>query len=256
MTTKFRLYYSPEGCDLSYCGEFGTAAEAEDFADGDPRGLPRSMWDTARAAGGCDRLNAPPTDGEEAEDGFAHCGPDANHYVVPTKYQPTPLELVAEVLVSNGERFTGSDAAEVAQEWIDYGFDADDVSDWCDIGCWDAATAAAWRDAGLSPDQVLDAARSLIDAEDEPEDTYTDGCPIYSCCNGDTDSQVVIDWVRSEKVSGRLVQCDRSGVGHAWKNVAADTLPASVREEIEGEIEDGTESCEDFVASNGLHYRW
>jgi len=58
-------------------------------------------------------------------------------------------------------------------------------------------------------------------------------------------------------VCGCQVQEDRSGVGHCWINVDAEDLPANVRIEIEGEIIDGgREQCSDFVASNGIHYRW
>ena len=58
-------------------------------------------------------------------------------------------------------------------------------------------------------------------------------------------------------VCGSQVQVDRSGVGHCWVNVAAEELPLSIREEIEGEIIDGGKGeCANFVASNGLHYRW
>lgn len=60
-------------------------------------------------------------------------------------------------------------------------------------------------------------------------------------------------------VCGCQVQMDRSGVGHCWVDVAAGSLdlPASIQEEIEGEIIDGgRESCDDFVGSNGVHYRW
>lgn len=58
-------------------------------------------------------------------------------------------------------------------------------------------------------------------------------------------------------VCGCQVQVDRSGVGHCWVDVAADDIPGDIREEIEGEIIDGgKDECADFVASNGLHYRW
>ena len=58
-------------------------------------------------------------------------------------------------------------------------------------------------------------------------------------------------------VCGCQVQVDRSGVGHCWVNVNADELPANITQEIEGEIIDGgQEGCEDFIGSNGLHYRW
>lgn len=59
-------------------------------------------------------------------------------------------------------------------------------------------------------------------------------------------------------VCGMQVQQDASGgQGHAWHNVDREDLPAQVVMEIEGEIIDGKkEECDDFVASNGQHYRW
>lgn len=60
-------------------------------------------------------------------------------------------------------------------------------------------------------------------------------------------------------VCGNQVQIDRSGgQGHCWRDVE-DTidLPPSIREELEGEmIDGGVDSCLDYVASNGQHYRW
>lgn len=59
------------------------------------------------------------------------------------------------------------------------------------------------------------------------------------------------------KAIGPQVQFDPSGQGHAWRNIADDDIPADVVQEIEGEIIDGgQETCDDFVASNGQHYRW
>lgn len=58
-------------------------------------------------------------------------------------------------------------------------------------------------------------------------------------------------------VCGNRVQIDRSGVGHNWRNIDAADIPANIVQEIEGEmIDGGMDECEDFVASNGLHYRW
>jgi len=58
-------------------------------------------------------------------------------------------------------------------------------------------------------------------------------------------------------ICGNQVQHDNSGVGHNWRDIDASEIPASIREEIEGEmIDGGMGECEDFVASNGLHYRW
>ncbi len=53
------------------------------------------------------------------------------------------------------------------------------------------------------------------------------------------------------------VQVDRSGVGHCWIDVDDDTMPATITEEIAAEIIDGgRETCDDYIASNGQHYRW
>ena len=58
-------------------------------------------------------------------------------------------------------------------------------------------------------------------------------------------------------VCGKTIQIDRSGVGHNWRALDRDEIPANIIEEIEAEIIDGTQdSCVDFVASNGMHYRW
>ena len=59
------------------------------------------------------------------------------------------------------------------------------------------------------------------------------------------------------EVCDKVIQIDRSNVGHNW--VAADgcDCPPSIQEEIAAEIIDGGKNeCDDFVASNGLHYRW
>lgn len=58
-------------------------------------------------------------------------------------------------------------------------------------------------------------------------------------------------------VCGSQVQIDMSGVGHCWRNVDAMDLPVTIREEIECEmIDGGKDDCDDYVASNGMHYRW
>lgn len=59
-------------------------------------------------------------------------------------------------------------------------------------------------------------------------------------------------------VCGCQIQWDHSGgQGHCWRDVAGDDLPANIREEIECEIIDGgKDECDDYVASNGQHYRW
>ncbi len=58
-------------------------------------------------------------------------------------------------------------------------------------------------------------------------------------------------------IDGRTIQIDRSGVGHCWVDVDADSLPANVAEEIAAEIIDGhIIECYGHTACNGLRYRW
>jgi hypothetical protein len=58
-------------------------------------------------------------------------------------------------------------------------------------------------------------------------------------------------------VCGKSIQYDKSGVGHAWVAATDSDCPASIQEEIAAEIIDGKQGeCEDYVASNGQHYRW
>lgn len=53
------------------------------------------------------------------------------------------------------------------------------------------------------------------------------------------------------------IEHDASGVGAAWRPATDATCPADIRQEIAAEIIDGQRTtCADYVASNGLHYRW
>ena len=103
------------------------------------------------------------------------------------------ISRVEKVLISHGDFFSGGcqNAAREARQWVDRGFDAIDVDSWCSVNVWDAQAAKAWCLAGMTPDDVTAAAALLI--ENHGTDSYTDGCPIYSCCNGDTDTDVIVD---------------------------------------------------------------
>ena len=54
------------------------------------------------------------------------------------------------------------------------------------------------------------------------------------------------------------IQQDASGgQGHCWRTIAREDIPANIVTEIECEIIDGgNDRCDDYVASNGQHYRW
>lgn len=102
------------------------------------------------------------------------------------------LQDMLEMLGNHGGMFTGSNPADEAENWIDYGFTADTARPWCDIGVWDAATANAFVAASLTPEQVAAAAERMTDSLDDPGEEYTDGDPIYAACNGDLDVAKII----------------------------------------------------------------
>lgn len=103
------------------------------------------------------------------------------------------LAEMVDILERHGDRFIGNDADDEAQDWIDHDFSAEAANAWCKIGVWDAATAAAFRDSGKTPEQIRIVAESLIEAAgDDASKTYVDGDPIYSACNGDTDTDDLI----------------------------------------------------------------
>ena len=59
------------------------------------------------------------------------------------------------------------------------------------------------------------------------------------------------------KIKGISIQHDKSGAGHCWVAADSDNCPPSIEEEIAAENIDGkVKETEDFVASNGQHYRW
>lgn len=110
-----------------------------------------------------------------------------------TEIRSHELGEMVDVLEGHGERFTGNCVDDEAQEWLDHDFDAATAGCWCDIGVWDAAMAAVFRESSYTPTEIHAAAQSLIDAEEDPAETYTDGDPIYAACNCDLGPEIIID---------------------------------------------------------------
>lgn len=85
MTRAYRIYKVPDGCSPSFCGERETLAEAKAFAETEPAGLERSLWDTARSAGHCDGMSAP-DGGVEDDESISWHGPAGWHCVIGVTY--------------------------------------------------------------------------------------------------------------------------------------------------------------------------
>lgn len=63
--------------------------------------------------------------------------------------------------------------------------------------------------------------------------------------------------IAEKTICGATILHDNSGVGHNWRKISAAEINADTREEIAAEILDGgVENCDDWIASNGLHYAW
>lgn len=56
-------------------------------------------------------------------------------------------------------------------------------------------------------------------------------------------------------ICGKTIQIDRSGVGHAWRNLPVADLYDDTAEIIAGEIIDGNRPTGSIVIG-GIHYRW
>ena len=59
------------------------------------------------------------------------------------------------------------------------------------------------------------------------------------------------------EIEGAVIEMDRSGLGNCWEVCYEGDVPAQIVEEITCEIIDGKQAeCDNYVASNGFHYRW
>lgn len=101
------------------------------------------------------------------------------------------INAIAHILETYGKDFDGGDPFHYAEDWNAYGFSADEVSAWCAVGVWDAGSASDWTIAGLTPENVVAAAKLLL--INHASSDYVNNCPIYSTCNGDTDTGVIVD---------------------------------------------------------------
>jgi hypothetical protein len=93
----------------------------------------------------------------------------------------TALERIMADLELRGPCFDGGSAEkrlEIAQEWIDEGFDPDDAAEWMDQGFWDPATAEAARSLNILPRDVQGLCNDNITGSDDP---------VLEMCNGDLD---------------------------------------------------------------------
>lgn len=84
--TAFRVYRWPDGSCPDFCGEYPTLEAAEEAAEGEPAGLPKSEWESARRAGHRDGMTAPDPDGDEADEPESWHGANGNYCVVRVTY--------------------------------------------------------------------------------------------------------------------------------------------------------------------------
>lgn len=92
-------------------------------------------------------------------------------------------KMIVAIRDHGREFITGSNPVEeIAQEWIDAGFRASEVTEWWEAGCFDADRTATLRDNAVRPDEISDIV----------EDDATSTSVGYAFCNGDITLQDVI----------------------------------------------------------------
>lgn len=90
------------------------------------------------------------------------------------------MNEIEKVLCSAGAMFDGgSDVSrtEIAEDWADHDFDADEVGEWVAAGCWDASTAAELREAKFRP--------GVDELAYKPGFERDDMDAMYAFCNAD-----------------------------------------------------------------------
>jgi len=95
----------------------------------------------------------------------------------------TRVKRIIGMLRQYGERFTGHNPQQTAAEWAATGMTYSEISEWLEIGVWDADTADTFSDYLTRPEAVKAAAEKLIEVKGAA--AFTDHCPIYAVCNGD-----------------------------------------------------------------------
>lgn len=65
------------------------------------------------------------------------------------------MERMKDTVSQHATALGGASIGEVAQEWIDAGFSREAADAWMSVArCFDADSAAALRDAGVTPEQA------------------------------------------------------------------------------------------------------
>lgn len=96
------------------------------------------------------------------------------------------LDAIRSVLMRHGEVFHGGRPDDIAADWLDHGFDAYSVDDWCVVGCWDASTAEQFGLAGLDPSRAHKACQVCFSHPAAKQDA------MYAACNGDMLVSVIV----------------------------------------------------------------
>jgi len=112
------------------------------------------------------------------------------------EYEKDELKDMENMLISMGDTFAGHYPEDQAIDWLDHGFTVDSAESWAEIGCWNAAMASVFVLAGLTPEQVEDAAERVRYEHDRHSEygvEYPYSDPIYAACNYDLDPDVIIN---------------------------------------------------------------
>ena len=114
---------------------------------------------------------------------------------------------ITKKLIESGETYSGGShdsALHIATEWYRHGFVVKTMSEWIAIGVWDADIANEFTEHGITPDQVMDASKSILESDGNPYDApqrWDSGCPIYHACNRNDCKPIIDEFLRINAIT-------------------------------------------------------
>jgi hypothetical protein len=113
----------------------------------------------------------------------------------------TKQQAIASIeltLRNHGPMFYGDDttARRIAEEWHGYDFRADQVDQWCAVGCWDASVAAEFHNAGMTPRA---ASRACERYNERHGQSHCEDA-MYETCDGNLPTaDIIADWLTPDE---------------------------------------------------------
>lgn len=135
MKTTYRVYEAPDGCGTTFCGEFASEAEAQEYAATEPSGLSECLYETARQAGHVCGMEAP-DGGTEDDDPVGWYGAAGWHCVVRVRYATYRIDYTDGRTADADTYDEAIEILEAEYPDLEYGHDGDLTEGGTRTLCW------------------------------------------------------------------------------------------------------------------------